>query len=285
MSRARKYTRHPEFAGLEEFVWEGLNRIGRPITQIESDQKRTIAGDPIHSKFKDRPIWHTKAELDRFVADGLCLKFDDYGKNKSENALYKEIANEVGRLRRAKILVDWRHLDKKNTGMGVWHLDKTKLEQYAANRFRREIKNKNFHSKGEMCVVFVRQKQNAFREELFREYGKCVLCGFKIPEYMIGAHIVPYAVMRVKDASNSMNPSNGLLLCRFCDVAFERGSITIEEDYGIEVSDHLRDQGSSIVKSWLKPIPSELYIRPNAKYPPNPAYLKWKMKLLRGTGG
>ena len=281
MSRLHQYKKNPEFMNLEKFVWEGLNDIGRSIPQIKNDDNREIVDMPVHRKFKDKPIWHSKSELDQFVARRLNLKLEDYGLDLGKNQLYKAIANEVGRLRRADILVDWRRGNVRNTGMGVWHLDKTKLEKYVYKKASNEIKNKNFHSSGEQHLVFVRQKQYVFKRELISEYGKCVLCSFKIPEYMIGAHIVPYSVMREKDANNAMNPSNGLLLCRFCDVAFDRGSIMIKRDYGITIKDHLRDRREDIVKSWLEHIPGELQIKDNARYPPDPRYLKWKIKLLK----
>ena len=280
MSKPRKHVANPEFGGLEEFVWEGLNHIGKSIRQIEEDETRSIMSSPAHEKTKDKPIWHSKAEIDEFVARSLNLKIKDYGADLGRNQLYKAIANEIGRLRRAGVIVDWIQIKKRNTGMGVWRLDKTKLDEFVYRKVRREIKSRNFHSRGDMCMVVVRQKQEAFRKELFSEYGKCALCGFKIPEYMIGAHIVPYAIMRVEDPGHAMDPSNGLLLCRFCDVAFDNGSITIEGDMGIEISDRLRDQRSPIVRSWLKPIPGELHVRPDAKYPPNPIYLRWKIDLL-----
>ncbi len=278
--KPHKYTKHPEFTGLERFVWEGLNEIGMSISKIENYEKRKILDNPKHKELKDNPIWHTKPWLDEFVAMKLNLKLEDYGSDKEKNELYKAIANVVGELRRKDVLIDWRVIKKSNTGMGIWRLDKTKLDKFVYSKVSQEIKEKNFHSKGEMSMVYVRQKQNAFREELFKEYSKCAFCGFKIPEYMIGAHIVPYSTMRIEEAENAMNPSNGLLLCRFCDVAFEKGSIMLESDLGITVSEYLRDQRERIVKSWLEHIPEELKIKETARYPPEPKYLKWKKRLL-----
>ena len=97
---------------------------------------------------------------------------------------------------------------------------------------------------------------------------------------MIGAHIVPYFEMRRRDADNSMNPVNGLLLCKLCDVAFERGSITVEEDLGIVISEYLQEQNNPAIKSWIDFIHPEIRLKKNAKYPPDPRYLKWKRKLL-----
>lgn len=266
--------------GLEKFVWEGLNRIGRPLPHI-STPREISRGDSSNQRLRNNPIWHTKSDLDEFVARSLNLRLNDYGLDKSRNPLYKAIANEIALLRRKKILIDWRQVKQKSTGMGVWRLDKTKLVKFVYNDVAKEIKQKNFHSDGLPALIYVRQKQNAFRSELLHEYGQCVFCGFKLVEYMIGAHIVPYATMRRENPENSMNPSNGLLLCRLCDVAFERGSITVDEDYGIEISKHLQRHKSRTVVSWLRPIPSRLKIKRNAKYPPEREYLIRKNELLR----
>ncbi len=281
MSRPHRYTVNPEFTNLEKFVWEGLNNIGRSIPQIGREENPVISGDESNTKSMNSPIWHSKAELDEYVARSLGINQDDYPKQKGKNPFYKAVANEVGRLRRAGILIDWKHLQKRNTGMGVWRLDKQKLETYADRRARSEIKKKNFYSSGSESMVYVRAKQDAFRSELLAEYGKkCALCGFMMPEYTIGAHIVPYSVMRVQEPQNAMNPSNGLLLCRFCDVAFENGTITVEQDLGISISELLRDRREEIIKRWIAPIPPELRIKKSAKYPPDSRFLKWKKDLL-----
>lgn len=276
-----KYSKHPEFTNLEKHVWEGLNNMGRTIPHLQEGgemPKRAYS-----KKAADKPIWHSKTELDRFVAGQLNVKMEDYGVDKSKNPLFKAIAAEIGRLRRAGVLIDLHTIKSRNTGMGVWRLDKTKLDRHLYRKARQEMRSSNFRSTEELCLVFARQKQNAFRLELFEEYRKCALCGFGIAEYMIGAHIVPYSVMRTEDPDNSMNPRNGLLLCRFCDVAFERGSIRVRPDLGIDISDRLRDERSDIVRSWLGPIPAELRIKSDAKYPPDSKYLKWKIELLCGA--
>ena len=286
MSRPHRYTVNPEFTNLEKFVWEGLNSTGRTVHQIRPGEDQAAGATPDHKRSMNRPVWHSKSELDEFVSRGLGLKLDDYGTDKSRNALYKAIANEIARLRRAGVLVDLRKVKPSKTGMGIWRLDRTRLERLVYSRAKREIKDRDYSSTGTSCVIFVRQKQNAFRNELLAEYCKrCALCGFKIPEYMIGAHIVPYSVMREEDPRNAMNPANGLLLCRFCDVAFEKGSITVGADLGITVSGYLRDRRDDVVRSWLAPIPAELRIRRDAQYPPDPRYLQWKTDLLAGAGG
>ncbi len=283
MLKPHKYSKHPEFTNLEKFVWQGLNDIGRTMSNIKKQEDKTLDDNFKDNASINEPIWHTKSELDKYVAQRLGLKLETYGKDKSKNDLYKAIANAIGTLRKSNILIDGSRNKTRDTGRGLWRLDKTKLEGFESNNATREMKNKDYYSYGTVSPVYQRHKQNAFRKILFKEYCQCAFCRFAIPDYMIGAHIVPYMVMQKEDAANAMNPVNGLLLCRFCDVAFERGSITLEHDYEITISEYLHKQKNSIVKSWIKSIPDELEIKKDADYPPDPKYLKWKKKLLKKT--
>ena len=281
MSKSSRRITNPEFEGLEKFVWEGLNTVGRTIPQIRDDEGRSIKGDPAHGESKDKPIWHSKRELDEFVARALGRKLDGYPEGTRNNRFYEKVTNEIGRLRNDKVIIDWKYDKNKQKGMGIWRLDKTKLARFAYECAKSEMQSKNFHSNDQAHTVYVRAKQDAFRDELLVEYGRCALCGFRIPTYMIGAHIVPYSVMREEDPKNAMNPANGLLLCRLCDVAFEGGSIAVETDLGITISECLRESREDVVRSWIDPIPTELRIRKDARYPPDPRYLKWKRDLIR----
>ncbi len=274
------YIKNPEFDGLETFVWDGLNQIGKTIPRINDKLLENENIDSSKRKEGCQPIWHNKSDLDEFVADSLNLNMDDYGRDLSKNSLYKAIANEVRVLRRRKILIDWDPKKAKNFRPGVWRLDKTRLTSFVQTHVKEEMKNKNYHSDGLPYTVYVRQKQNIFRKELLMEYKKCVFCGFKLCEYMTAAHIVPYSVMRKEEPTNSMNPTNGLLLCKLCDVAFEYGSIKVQSDLHIEISDSLKEENVPVVKSWIDSVSSDITIKKNARYPPDPKYLKWKKRLV-----
>ena len=278
-----RYKKHPEFNGLEKYVWEYLSQADKTIPQIERSKSKQIQEDPTQRDNRNKPIWGNKQDLDNFVARSLRLEMDDYGKDKSYNPLYKATANEISNLRKAKILVDSQKIDQRRTG--VWRLDSaklnsTKLEEYVYDHVGTEVKEGDYHSSGSTVTIFVRQKQRAFRDVLLKEYRKCVLCGFRLTEYMIGAHIVPYATMRKEDPHNSMNPANGLLLCRLCDVAFEDGSIIVEEDLGITISSCLQGQYEPPMKSWIQSIPPEIRLKGNPEYPPDIKYLRWKKSLV-----
>jgi len=128
-----------------------------------------------------------------------------------------------------------------------------------------------------------RTKQDWFREKLFEIHGgRCALCGLSIDDYLIAAHIVPFNIMQKEDSVNTMNPANGILLCRICDTAFEKGHIMISEDYEIIGNDYLKSQSEldSTVQSWLANIHDKLEVNTSSKYSPDKKYLKWKLNLI-----
>ena len=280
MPKGTQIRHHPEFRNIDEIVWEALNQYGRTIHEIRDEDKAYVSDNPEHDDVVNSPIWHTKSEVDRYVERTLGVRLSDYGPKTRNNALYNEIVKSIGRLRRSGVLIDWQKVEK-NYGAGVWRLDKTKFERFVRQTTKNQITGGDFYCSGMYHWIHVRQKQQAFREELLGEYQMCVLCGFRLADYLIGAHIVPYNIMRVKEPANSMNPVNGLLLCRLCDTAFEKGTIMVGTDYYIDVSDDLTSRDENMINAWLEHIPKKLDIEKNAKYPPDQRFLEWKTDLLR----
>lgn len=281
LALTHNYKKHPEFNGLEAYVWEYLNQMGMSIPEIEAQHGKEYAGEPNQQQSKDEPIWHSKPGLDDFVARSLNLKLSDYGMDKSRNDLYKAIANAISVLRRDKILIDWERIKSRKTGVGVWRLDKTRIGEYVLGHAKAGMKNR-YYSAAMPHTILVRQRQDIFRSDLLEEYCRCVFCGFKLDQYLIGAHIVPYSIMRKAEPNNSMNPENGLLLCKMCDIAFEHGDIMVEKDLGIVVSACLKDQRDGPIKSWTSLIGTEICLGRNPRFPPRPRYLEWKKRLVRG---
>ena len=270
-----------DHSSLRTHVWECLNEIGRTIPDIQNTEKKKIKGSDGSLEYQDRCIWHTKSDLDKYVANKLGIDMELYGSDKSKNPFYKATVNEISNLRKKGVLIDWARTRTRDMGVGIWRLDKCKLDEFAYQRAEDEIKQGDFSSAGDLRTVYVRQKQNVFRHILLEDYQKCALCGFRIPDFMIGAHIVPYSTMRTNDPRNSMNPRNGMLFCRLCDVAFEKGCIRIDGDLGVGVSELLSKEDNSPVRSWLKTIPSRLQLRNGMRYPPDAKYLEWKIDLLK----
>lgn len=274
-----KPPKYPEFADLEAHVWEYLNQPGQTISAINRKHEKEYPGLSQHTYTKNDAVWYNKQDLDAYVANSIGKSMKDYGHKTRNNPLYNKLVHIVSKLRKKGILVDWDRTRRWGTGVGIWKIDKIKLESYQTASIRHEMSRKNFAATGITCAVHVRLKQQEFRSRLIKEYGRCVFCGFDIERYTIGAHIVPYCIMRMSDPLNAMNPSNGLLTCRLCDVAFESNTIVVENDLSVMVSEELRDNPNRAVKSWAESITPKIHIRPNASYPPDPAYLEKKRSL------
>ena len=81
--------------------------------------------------------------------------------------------------------------------------------------------------------VRVRLVQRFFREAVLSSYGYCCsVCQLGLVEMLNASHIVPWS----KDEKRRADPCNGLSLCVLHDRAFDRGFITVDEDYRVVVA-------------------------------------------------
>jgi hypothetical protein len=79
----------------------------------------------------------------------------------------------------------------------------------------------------------VRVGQNFFRRAVLSAYDyRCCITGLSVPKLLIASHIMPWRV----DATNRLNPRNGLCLSMLHDKAFDAGIITVTEDMTVHVS-------------------------------------------------
>ncbi len=84
--------------------------------------------------------------------------------------------------------------------------------------------------------VKVRINQSFFRKVILSIYtNKCAVSNINIPELLIASHIIPWSV----DKKERLNPSNGICLSPLYDKAFDRGLMTISEDFRIKFSSKL----------------------------------------------
>ena len=82
-------------------------------------------------------------------------------------------------------------------------------------------------------LTTVRRGQSFFRSAILSAYNyRCCITGLAIPTLLIASHIIPWRY----DAANRVNPRNGLLLSALHDRAFDRGLITIKDDFTVQVS-------------------------------------------------
>jgi len=160
----------------------------------------------------------------------------------------------------------------------------SEVQKLSSTYVNDEIDQGDYSAQGSESTVYVRAKQGRFKELLLQEYkGKCAFCEFDEPEYLIGAHIVPYNVMRKEDPQNAMNPSDGILLCKLCDIAFERGDISLQENLQIIVSEKLKNSKNNTVKSWLSEIHNIIPINSESKFKPHLKFIQRKLELVQET--
>jgi len=78
----------------------------------------------------------------------------------------------------------------------------------------------------------VRVNQHFFRSLVVTGYrSRCAVCGLPFSSLLVASHIVPWS----KDRTLRMNPRNGLCLCALHDRAFDKGLLTIDADYLIDI--------------------------------------------------
>ena len=103
-------------------VRECLQLPGRPIREIR--RAAPHRGDPAERPFRDRPVWHTKPDLDRCVAARLKLDEERVaGPLRDDSEMYTAVSAEISRLRRSGHIRDW----KASSGLGVWRLARRPL--------------------------------------------------------------------------------------------------------------------------------------------------------------
>lgn len=76
------------------------------------------------------------------------------------------------------------------------------------------------------------------------------MSGLSDPQLLIASHIVPWS----KDKANRLNPSNGLCLSAIHDRAFDRGLITLSDDFRVVLSKPLRRLKEKFVDEVFLPL-------------------------------
>lgn len=121
-------------------------------------------------------------------------------------------------------------------------------------------------------VLRTRINQKFFRTSILTSYNSsCCISGLAIPEMLVSSHIIPWSV----SVEHRLNPSNGLCLNSLHDSAFDKGFISISQDYKVIVSTEIEDLNSqeSVTNFFLrfKNVPISL----PKKFLPNPKFLQF----------
>ena len=125
-------------------------------------------------------------------------------------------------------------------------------------------------------VTEQRIKQNFFRRAVLSSYrGRCCMSGLSEARLLVASHIVPWS----KDKANRLNPSNGLCLSAIHDKAFDKGLITLTDDFKIVVSEELKRRKETFVIEVLLPLNGRT-IEPPERFAPQAEFIAWHRNEL-----
>lgn len=124
----------------------------------------------------------------------------------------------------------------------------------------------DYFAEDKLAIVSQRQKQNFFRRTILTSYNqRCCMSGLSEPKLLVASHIVAWS----EDASNRLNPANGLCLSALHDKAFDQHLISLDEDFRIVLSDTIKErQNEDFIQSAFIAIAGKQIELPN-RFRPN----------------
>ncbi len=118
--------------------------------------------------------------------------------------------------------------------------------------------------------------QYFFRRSVLSAYDfRCCITGLAIPKLLIASHIVPWRI----DATNRLNPKNGLCLSMLHDKAFDIGIITIAEDMTVKVSSQYTTDADHFFKLALLSYEGKAIALPE-KFQPHKEFLDYHRQYV-----
>lgn len=134
----------------------------------------------------------------------------------------------------------------------------------------------DFSGETRRVITEQRIKQNFFRRAVLSSYrGRCCMSGLSEPRLLVASHIVPWS----KDKANRLNPSNGLCLSAIHDRAFDKGLITLTNDFKIVVSKELKRKNEPFIMEVLLPLDGRT-IEPPERFAPQAEFIAWHRQEL-----
>lgn len=128
---------------------------------------------------------------------------------------------------------------------------KLDAEEQSVDDSEEQLVPEDFTGETRKVVTEQRIKQSFFRRAVLSSYrGRCCMSGLSESRLLIASHIVPWS----KDKSNRLNPSNGLCLSAIHDRAFDKGLITLSDEFEIIVSDELKGRNDPFIDKIILPL-------------------------------
>lgn len=130
--------------------------------------------------------------------------------------------------------------------------------------------------KGETKIreVKTRVNQNVFRQIVMANYSdKCAITGIDLPELLFASHIIPWSQNEVE----RLNPENGICLSALYDRAYDKGLISINENFKVLISDKLKKKKyTEYFGKYFAPIENQPLILPQ-RYLPKKEFIQYHL--------
>jgi putative restriction endonuclease len=127
----------------------------------------------------------------------------------------------------------------------------------------------DFTGETRQVLTAQRIKQHFFRRAVLSSYrGRCCMSGLSEPRLLIASHIIPWS----RDRANRLNPSNGLCLSAIHDRAFDKGLISLTDDYRVMLSEAIRKREEVFIKTVFLPLENQSIEMPE-RFSPNHEFL------------
>ncbi len=129
------------------------------------------------------------------------------------------------------------------------------------------------------ALVSVRVHQSFFREAVLSAYdNRCCITGLSAKKLLVASHIKPWKIS--DPATERTNPRNGLCLNALHDKAFDRGLITLDEDYCVELSGELEnDLDIELLEQFFYEYEGKRIVMPN-KFVPDANMLRYHREKI-----
>lgn len=137
----------------------------------------------------------------------------------------------------------------------------------------------NYQGASRMAMTEQRVKQNFFRRAVLSSYNeKCCITGISDTRLLVASHIVPWS----KDTQNRLNPRNGLSLSCLHDKAFDRGLITISDQYEVTLSREIKCSKDEYIALSFHRFEGKPITLPQRFYPAQEFLEKHRVETFKG---
>jgi len=132
----------------------------------------------------------------------------------------------------------------------------------------------DFTGETRQAVTDQRIRQQFFRRAVLSSYhDRCCMSGLSEPRLLIASHIVPWS----KDKKNRLNPRNGLCLSALHDKAFDRGLISLDDDFCVIISKDLAQRNDKFMHKFFFSLAGQRITLPE-RFTPDRTFLEHHRK-------